>query len=213
METNSETQANSESDVSFRCTAQGLEVMFTLNSAVFLKACLPLSTLKPCFHTAIVGRSFNIRCSGAGLISCMHVCSTQSLYTSWCVSRHRWAINHITQPIYDVLTGKLPRTLCLEATMSPKGLLFGSHSTPCTTQVTTSSTPRWRGCTSIDFSSSAILRWQRFAALFQNGSFVLGWGAHWCLCLIFVDTGLGRTVYTHRIWPYIWWFRCQKHRI
>jgi hypothetical protein len=28
------------------------------------------------------------------------------------------------------------------------------------------------------------------------------------LCL-----GLARTVYIHRIWPYIWWFPCQKHRI
>jgi hypothetical protein len=25
--------------------------------------------------------------------------------------------------------------------------------------------------------------------------------------------GLARTVYMHRIWPYIWWFPCQKHRI
>ena len=25
--------------------------------------------------------------------------------------------------------------------------------------------------------------------------------------------GLARTVYMHGIWPYIWWFFCQKHRI
>ena len=25
--------------------------------------------------------------------------------------------------------------------------------------------------------------------------------------------GLARTVYTHRIWPYIWWFPCQKYHI
>ena len=25
--------------------------------------------------------------------------------------------------------------------------------------------------------------------------------------------GLARTVYMHRIWPYIWWFPCQKCRI
>jgi hypothetical protein len=25
--------------------------------------------------------------------------------------------------------------------------------------------------------------------------------------------GLARTVYIHRIWPYIWWFPCQKYRI
>jgi hypothetical protein len=25
--------------------------------------------------------------------------------------------------------------------------------------------------------------------------------------------GLARTIYKHRIWPYIWWFPCQKYRI
>jgi len=28
-----------------------------------------------------------------------------------------------------------------------------------------------------------------------------------------IYVGLARTVYMHRIWPYIWWFPCQKHRI
>jgi hypothetical protein len=28
-----------------------------------------------------------------------------------------------------------------------------------------------------------------------------------------VCVGLARTVYIHRIWPYIWWFPCQKYRI
>jgi hypothetical protein len=31
------------------------------------------------------------------------------------------------------------------------------------------------------------------------------------LCVVFV--GLARTVYIHRIWPYIWWNPCQKYRI
>jgi hypothetical protein len=25
--------------------------------------------------------------------------------------------------------------------------------------------------------------------------------------------GLARTVYIHRIWPYVWWFPCQKYRV
>ena len=29
-----------------------------------------------------------------------------------------------------------------------------------------------------------------------------------CICV-----GLARTVYLHRIWPYVWWFPCQKYRI
>jgi hypothetical protein len=28
-----------------------------------------------------------------------------------------------------------------------------------------------------------------------------------------ICTGLARTVYIHHIWPYIWWFPCQKYRI
>ena len=28
-----------------------------------------------------------------------------------------------------------------------------------------------------------------------------------------INLGLARTVYIHRIWPYIWWFSCQKYRI
>ena len=28
-----------------------------------------------------------------------------------------------------------------------------------------------------------------------------------------LQLGLARTVYIHRIWPYIWWFPCQKYRI
>ena len=32
----------------------------------------------------------------------------------------------------------------------------------------------------------------------------------WCFALFL---GLARTVYIHRIWPYIWWFPCQKYRI
>ena len=30
---------------------------------------------------------------------------------------------------------------------------------------------------------------------------------------IFTCVGLARTVYIHRIWPYFWWFSCQKYRI
>ena len=32
----------------------------------------------------------------------------------------------------------------------------------------------------------------------------------WCTCTC---VGLARTVYIHRIWPYIWWFPCQKYRM
>jgi hypothetical protein len=28
-----------------------------------------------------------------------------------------------------------------------------------------------------------------------------------------ISLGLTRTVYVHRIWPYIWWLPCQKYRI
>jgi len=35
----------------------------------------------------------------------------------------------------------------------------------------------------------------------------LTFGKQLCLCL-----GLARTVYIHRIWPYIWGFPCQKYR-
>ena len=28
-----------------------------------------------------------------------------------------------------------------------------------------------------------------------------------------IELGLARTVYIHRIWPYIWWFPCQIYRI
>ena len=28
-----------------------------------------------------------------------------------------------------------------------------------------------------------------------------------------IYVGLARTVYIHRLWPYIWWFSCQKYRI
>ena len=28
-----------------------------------------------------------------------------------------------------------------------------------------------------------------------------------------IIVGLARSVYIHRIWPYIWWFPCQKYRI
>jgi hypothetical protein len=28
-----------------------------------------------------------------------------------------------------------------------------------------------------------------------------------------MNIGLARTVYTHRIWPYVWWIPCQKYRI
>jgi len=31
--------------------------------------------------------------------------------------------------------------------------------------------------------------------------------------IIMIQVGLARTVYIHRIWPYIWWFPCQKYRI
>ena len=30
---------------------------------------------------------------------------------------------------------------------------------------------------------------------------------------IYIYIGLARTVYIHRIWPYIWWFPCHKYRI
>jgi len=33
---------------------------------------------------------------------------------------------------------------------------------------------------------------------------------HKSICLTCV--GLARTVYMHRIWPYIWWFSCQGYR-
>jgi len=31
------------------------------------------------------------------------------------------------------------------------------------------------------------------------------------ICTVYV--GLARTVFVHRIWPYIWWFPCQKYRV
>jgi len=31
------------------------------------------------------------------------------------------------------------------------------------------------------------------------------------VCCVYI--GLARTVYTHRIWPYVWWFPCQIYRI
>jgi len=33
------------------------------------------------------------------------------------------------------------------------------------------------------------------------------------LCNCHECVGLARTVYKHRIWPYIWWFPCQNHRL
>jgi len=35
-----------------------------------------------------------------------------------------------------------------------------------------------------------------------------------CVCVRYHRwLGMARTVHTHRIWPYIWWFPCQKYRI
>jgi len=50
------------------------------------------------------------------------------------------------------------------------------------------------------------------------------WVSMWCVCVwavLFaaralyhaVYIGLARTVYIHRIWPYIWWFPCQNYRM
>jgi len=33
------------------------------------------------------------------------------------------------------------------------------------------------------------------------------------LYVLCIYVGLARTIYMHHIWPYIWWFPCQKHRI
>ena len=41
----------------------------------------------------------------------------------------------------------------------------------------------------------------------------MGCHDHIYVCVRCKQVGLTRTVYIHRIWPYIWWFPCQKYRI
>jgi hypothetical protein len=61
------------------------------------------------------------------------------------------------------------------------------------------------------FFSACIMRCSRRGIYYQGGGIHV-W--HMPAQLTFpVMTRLARTVYIHRIWPYIWWFPCQKYRI
>jgi hypothetical protein len=53
------------------------------------------------------------------------------------------------------------------------------------------------------------------ACSFTHGSSILRhWNAaNWVNTVHGWSVGLARTVYMYRIWPYIWWFPCQKYRI
>jgi hypothetical protein len=55
-----------------------------------------------------------------------------------------------------------------------------------------------------------------YARILHADSVVMAWLiSNWLLYSTYLHlyVGLARTVYIHRIWPYIWWFPCQKYRI
>ena len=47
----------------------------------------------------------------------------------------------------------------------------------------------------------------------DNDHFAVTWLSSFCCDMTVIILRVARTVYLHRIWPYVWWFPCQKCRI